>query len=145
MQEEVKICGVVTIKTTNAEGLVVAEDHHNMVVTAGKNLLAKRLAGDSTQNITKIVFGTGSTAAAITDTAMVSPSSPAYNISYTYPSSTSVRFTASMAHGEGNGNSFTEMGLTTAAGVLFSRLVLQAPVVKTSEYALDIDWTISFQ
>lgn len=145
MEESIKVSGEVRFTKKFADGRIELGIFKNLVVTVGKSLLAKRLAGDSTEYITKLVFGTGSTAANVTDTALVSPSSPAYNVTFAYPAANSVKFVASMAPGEGNGNTFTEMGLMTAAGTLFSRLVLQTPVVKTSEYALDIEWTISFQ
>jgi hypothetical protein len=149
MKETVTATGSVLIKKVDISGAIVSEALHNLVVTGGKKLLAKLLGGVSTQKINQIVFGTGTAATTASMSALTATTGPAYPITCTYPLDSvvesSVMFKASMAPGDGNGNTFTEMGLTTANGILFSRVLLSAPIAKTAEYALDVEWTISFQ
>lgn len=117
---------------------------HNLVTSAGRNLLRDFLATLAPAAITHFAVGTSNTAAATTDTALgaevlrdVVTSRTASDLALT------VKYF--LATGSANGNTLREAGLLNAAvaGTLFARVVLSAPIVKTNSIAVTFSWTIS--
>jgi|GEM_PF-1785771 len=129
--------------------LNVIEDH-NLVTTAGKNLIRDLLA--ITAGVTGLNYfaiGTGTTAAAATDTQLgtevhrdvftnSTKTSNNLNIQYYLDSST------------GNGSTLTEAGLfgddasgVANSGTLFARVV-HSGIAKTASVAITYSWDISF-
>ena len=127
---------------------VLHEEKKNLIVNGGKTLMAKLLGGDAAyknlEHLAKIAFGTSATAAAVTQTSLLTEILvKAATVSY--PAFNQVRFTATMESAEGGSSTYQEIGLKSdATGILFSRLVI-SPIVKSSAYKITVEWTISFQ
>lgn len=144
MNDALNMRGDFHLRVIHKDGTLLAEYHEkNLIVTAGKNTLAKMLNGNvSNRHITNIGFGTGSTPASSGDTALTNSYSKAID-SASYPDSTSVLFQWSLATGEANGKAITEFGLLSSNGDLFSRRVRDV-INKTSDIRLEGTWKIQF-
>lgn len=141
MKESLKVIG--TLKFHNAKGELVREEK-NLVVNAGLNVIASRLAGTSKNAVSHMGIGTGTTVANAADTALeiqkatrlvatsVTVTANAIEIIATFPGST-------------HAGAITEAGLFNAAslGEIISRVVF-APYTLGSSDALTITWTLTF-
>ena len=107
-----------------------------MIVTDGVEIFIA-LVDDT---ITEVVMGTGTTAAALTDSVLASSV-----IDKAVTNDTAIAgqivYSGSLTVAEGNGSSFTEAGLRDAAEKLVCRRVHSA-ISKTSSFQLDYTWTI---
>ena len=65
-----KIVGHVTVRVIRADGTIEEEDFHNLVVNAGKSVIAGLIGGLNTSAFTYVAIGTGTTAEAVGDTAL---------------------------------------------------------------------------
>lgn len=140
--------GDVDITLIAADGTVVGTTElRNLIVDVGKTILVKRLAGDATyaaEQVAKIAFGTSSTAASGSQTAL-GAEVLVKDATISYPAYNSVKFTATMETNEGGSNTYQELGLKSAGtGILFSRVVIGA-IVKSAAYKIQVEWTISIQ
>lgn len=140
--------GDVDISIIAEDGTIVDRiEYRNLIVDVGKTLLLKRLAGDAaytSEQVSNIAFGTGNTAAAGAQTALVAEVlNKAATISY--PAYNQVKYTATMETTEGGTNTFQELGLKSAtSNILFSRVVISA-ITKSAAYKIQVEWTISVQ
>jgi len=116
-------------------------DTHNLVVTAGKGLVAGCLSGVSTP-ITKMSVGSGSVAAAAGDTALGSViDTNALTVSGGTLSGATVTYACTWAAGDGTG-AITEAGLFSAANVMLARTRF-AVVNKGADDTVTITWTVT--
>ena len=143
IKEGITAIGLVNVRAVYADGTVEPIFRKNLVVDDGKTLLAHLLGGGSSDAITTMGFGTGTTAAAATDEALEASAFTA-DVTVSYPAYNQVMFAASMGSSEGGANTYTELGLITAGATMFSRVIIPA-VVKSTLYRLEVEWTISFQ
>lgn len=135
--ETIALKGALTI-TKNDEVIV---DTHNLVVTAGKGLVAGCLSGVSTP-ITKMGVGSGSTAAAAGDTALgTAIDTNALTVSGGTLSGAAVTYACTWAAGDGTG-AITEAGLFSAADVMLARTVFSV-VNKSASDTITISWTVT--
>ena len=124
------------------------QEKSNLIVNGGKTLMAKLLGGDAAyrdlEHLSTIAFGTSSTSAAGSQTALLAQQfSKAVDIDY--PAFNQVRFSVTMEANEGGSYTYREIGLLSAeTSKLFSRLVIAA-ITKSSVYKIMVEWTISFQ
>ncbi len=119
-------------------------DKDNLVVDAGKALLAQALYDNSPSNlqVTHIAIGTGTTAPAAGDTAL--ENEQLRTTVYSNLQGTSVTFAAFIGSLEYEGD-ISELGLFIDgdnANVLLSRVVI-TPVTKTTNDVVEILWEIS--
>jgi hypothetical protein len=148
MKDTIKLTGEVSIRGYNEAGeQVLAIDKSNLVVTAGKDRMAKLLgAGTAGFKIDGIGFGTGAAAPTLSDTALTSPFKKGLG-AVSYPTANSVQFAWTLDFAEFNGNTIRELGLlsgyvaTTEA--LFARIITDA-IAKTSGLRLEGSWKITF-
>jgi hypothetical protein len=120
---------------------------HNMVVSAGRNLVRDLLKGDSSSTITHFALGTSNTPVAATDTTLVAE---VFRDTITTRTSADAKLTCTyyLASGSANGNTLYEAGLLTAAsvGTLYARAVLASSIVKTASIAVtftgELTWTV---
>ncbi len=124
--------------------LVRRERRHNLVTTAGLNLLRDRLSG-SGDALSHFAVGMGSTPVALGDTAL---DTEVFRDTFTQtvPGSTQLVYRYYLGPSSANGNTLAEAGLlnAAAAGDLYARIVLGSTIVKTSAIAVTFGWTLSW-
>lgn len=120
----------------------VVLEKKNLIVTAGKSFLANAVLANSTSPFTHMAIGTGTTAAALTDTTLTTEVA---RQAFTTSSRTTnvVTLVTTYAAGTGTG-ALTEAGIFNAssAGTLLSHVVFSA-INKGSADSLTITWTIT--
>jgi hypothetical protein len=118
---------------------------HNLVTTAGKNLLRDFLNGDAPAGLTHFGLGTGSTAAALTDATL---GTEVFRDLVTSRVKASGLLTVKyfLASTSANGNTLREAALFNAgaSGTMFARVVLSSAIVKTSSVAVTFSWDLSW-
>lgn len=128
------------------KGVVIEHDvDHNLVVNAARVNMAQLVAGQGARKtITRVGVGTNGTAPSPEDTmltgAFVKPIS-----SFSYPTSTSVKFDFEILESEANGLSIVEFGLICDDGSLFARRTRSGKVIdKSDDLEIYGYWTILF-
>jgi len=117
-------------------------DVPNLVVTTGKGYVASRMKDTTAAAMSHMAIGTGTTAAAVGDSALVSEATR-NTLGSTTVSGAVITYTATFAAGQGTG-AITEAGILNAssAGDLLCRTVF--PVVnKGSEDQMTITWSVT--
>jgi hypothetical protein len=138
LHDDLKMTGHLTIAINNA----VVQEVPNLVVTDGKEYVASRMKDASTDAMSHMAIGTGSTAAAAGDAALGSEADR-NALTSTAVSGTTVTYVAAFGAGEGTG-AITEAGLFNASssGVMLCRTVF-AVVNKGASDAMTITWTVT--
>jgi hypothetical protein len=115
----------------------------NLITTVGRSQITALLAGTSTTTMTHMAIGSGTTAAAVGDTALQTELARVAFTSAT-PSSTDVSYVGTFGPGVGTGT-IAEAGLFSAAvgGIMLSRS-LSVNLTKSAGDTLEITWTITF-
>lgn len=116
---------------------------HNLIVNAGKALMASLLSGASSTIPTYMAVGSSATAPAVTDTALGTELARVAFSSNT-PSGAIVTYVANFGVGVGTGT-IQEAGLFSAStgGTMLSRST-SISVTKAAGDTLQITWTITF-
>ena len=118
---------------------------HNLVVTAGRNLLRDFLNGDAVTGLTHFAVGTDATAAAATDTTL---GAEVFRDALTAKVEDTAKLTCRyyLASGDANGDTLAEAGLLTAAvaGTMYARVVLASTIAKTTSIAVTFTWELTF-
>jgi len=141
MNDGLKMKGEVEIILTKPDGTQTTEKQ-NLIVNTGKNFAASALINTSSSPFTHMAIGTGTTPAALTDTAL---ESQLVRQAFTTSSVTNNVVSLSTTYAEGVGTgAITEAGIFNAAsgGTMFSRVVF-AVKNKDPLDALTINWTIT--
>ena len=114
----------------------------NIVVTAGKGYVASRMKDASATAMSHMGIGTGSTAAAASDTALGSQS-VRQALTSTTVSNNEVTYVATFSAGSGTG-AITEAGIFNASssGTMLCRTVFST-VNKASGDSMTITWTVT--
>jgi hypothetical protein len=114
----------------------------NLVVTAGKEFVASRMKDATTTAMTHMAIGTGSTAAAASDTALGSQSART-TLTSTTVSGADVTYVDTFPAGTGTG-AITEAGLFNASssGTMLCRTVFSV-VNKGASDSMTITWTVT--
>lgn len=148
MQELIRVTGEVRITITEADGSQEIREIKNLVMRETKTILAKRLANDAgyaDAHVDRISFGTSDVAAVDDQTNLQGTvATPAAAIAVAYPAYNSVKFTATLLGTEGGTATYQELGLFTVDEKMVSRVVI-APIAKSADRKIQVDWTISFQ
>ena len=140
INDQISLKGALTI-TKNGE---VIREIDNLVVTAGKELLASRLAGNSGSVISYMAVGTGTTAAAIGNTTLATElDRNALSVSGGTASGAGVTYSTTWLAADATG-ALTGAGLFTAAsgGTMLARTVFAA-VNKGADDLVTISWTVT--
>ena len=139
LNDSIKVKGALSISKNG----VVVQEVPNLVVSVGKTLIAARLSGSGSV-LSHMAVGSGSTAAAVGDTALVTEiDRNALTVSGGTASGATVTYATTWAAGDGTG-AITEAGLFTAAsgGALLARTVF--PVVnKGADDVITITWEVT--
>jgi hypothetical protein len=140
-----KCTGHFKLRSVNKYGGTILQiEEDNLIVNKHGEILASLLGGSGGTAISKIGFGTGSTAAAVTDTGLTNAAY--YDVmSIETPTGhpTWVQFNWYLAYDELVGTSIAEFGLFNSTNMMFSRLVYAA-IPKSLDVALEGEWVIKF-
>lgn len=144
MDEQIKITGEFHAKIFENGKLVKEYTDKNLVVTAGKVLLAAILEGSTGAALPlgRIGFGTDGTAPALTDTTLTG-SFIKGNTGNSHPEAGAVRFDWELLTSENNGVTIREFGLMWDNDALFARKV-GLTITKTNVVSAVGYWTIKF-
>jgi hypothetical protein len=120
----------------------LVRDINNLVVTVGKNWVADRMKQASSAVMSHMAVGTGTTAAAVGNTALVTELDR-NALSSTTVSTNTVQYSGTWAAGDGTG-ALTEAGIFNAssAGTMLARTVFSV-VNKGASDQVTITWTIT--
>ena len=137
INDDLRLTGALTISLNG----VVVQETNNLVVTAGKNWVADRM-NDANTVMTHMEIGTGSTAAAAGQTALITPLDR-NGLTSTTVSTNTIAYACTWAAGDGTG-AITEAGLFDAAssGDMLARTVFSV-VNKGASDSITITWTIT--
>ena len=163
MRESNEMRGTLTLQVEDRAGIVIREQRvKNRIVTSGRQLVAQLFAGQvggaPPAKVTHMAVGTGATAPADADAALVAERAPRQaiaNVDYSQITETTpggdvrhvrARLTAVFDFGDANGaEPLREAGIFTAAtgGVMYNRVVFD-PVTKTNAFKLTLLWDVVF-
>jgi len=139
INDKLALTGALTIAIND----VVVQETNNLVVTAGKEWVADRMANANTV-MTHMAIGTGTTAAAAGNTALVTElDRNVLTVSGGTVSANTIQYACTWAAGDGTG-AITEAGIFDAAtgGDMLARTVF-AVVNKGAADSMTITWTIT--
>ena len=142
-KEELKVTGGLKVEVKDKDGNVKdTRELKNLVVTAGLGFIASRMKEATADAMTHMAIGTGTTAAAAGQTALVTEAAR-QSLTSTTVSSNTVEYVAAFAAGTGTG-AITEAGVLNAAsgGTLLCRTVFSV-VNKGASDSMTITWTIT--
>ena len=137
-----KATGKLTVEIKNDKGVVVeTREVKNLVVDDGLEFIADRMKNNSTV-MSHMAIGTGSTAAAASDTALGTEAARVALTSTTVTAN-AVAYVASFGAGTGTG-AITEAGILNAnsSGTLLCRTVFSV-VNKGASDSMTITWTVT--
>lgn len=137
-----KLKGELRLKFTSPDGTIREYKFPNLVVTAGKGLVASRLVGNTPAAIGWMGIGSGTTAPAVGQTALTTQLARVANTSSTATGAVAT-FVANFPAGTGTGT-VAEAGLFNAAsaGTMLSRTTFTA-IPKGAGDQLEITWTVT--
>lgn len=139
------VTGALSIVKNNSKGLVVDSIYiPNLVVTAGKNLIANRLVNNSTP-ISHMAVGSGTTSPLVADTALQTQLGARVALTSSVVSTNTITYTATFAAGVSTG-AITEAGLfndaTNTTTAMLSRTTF--PVInKEAGDSITITWVLT--
>ena len=137
IHDDLKLTGALTIAVNDE----IVQETENLVVTAGKNWVADRMNNANTV-MTHMAVGTGTTAAAAGNTALVTETDR-NALTSTTVTDNAVAYVATWAAGDGTA-AITEAGIFDAAssGDMLARTVFSV-VNKGAADSMTITWTIT--
>lgn len=138
LNDGLKLTGKLSIAINNE----VVQEIPNLVVTTGKGYVASRMKDATATAMSHMAIGTGSTAAAASDSALGTEAGRV-TLTSTTVSANEVEYVATFAAGTGTG-AITEAGILNASssGTLLCRTVFSV-VNKGSADAMTITWTVT--
>ncbi len=143
MNDGLKLRGDVALVLRDKDGNVKDERNiKNLIVNTGLNFICDRMKNDETA-MTHMALGSGSTAAAASDTSLGSQLGSREALDSDTVSSNTITYTSSFEAGDATG-AVTEAGIFNAAsgGTMLCRTVF-AVVNKSADDSLSVTWTIT--
>ncbi len=143
LHDTIKMTGDLKIVLTDENGQIKHEQEiKNLVVTTGKNFIASRMKDTTDTAMSHMAIGSGTTAAAVGDTALES-SLGRVSLTSTTVTTNNVAYVATFPAGTGTG-AVTEAGLFNASsgGTMLCRTVFSV-INKGSADTLGITWTVT--
>lgn len=145
MFDSLKVTGSLKIEVFGSDGVIKdSREVNNLVVTSGKTFIASRMVGTSSNVMSHMELGTGTTAAAVGNTTLETViASSRVALSSATSSTNVVTYVASFPAGTGTG-AVTEAGIFNASssGTMLCRTVFSV-VNKGADDAMSITWTIT--
>lgn len=143
--DSIKMKGKLSIVLTGPDGEIKDQQEiDNLVVTVGKNFIASRMKDATATAMSHMEVGTGTTAAAVGDTALqTAVASSRVALTSTTVTTNSVAYVATFPAGTGTG-ALTEAGIFNASssGTMLCRTVFSV-INKGAADTLGITWTVT--
>ena len=140
--DTIQVKGTVHLKVYQSGKLIEDTIQNNLVVTLGKQALARLIgSADTDKRVVSIGFGTSGIPVAASQVMIENPFLKALD-GVTY-SGTSANFAFTLAEAENNGVTIREFALFCEDNEMFSRIV-RNPISKTSDIRLEGVWGITF-
>jgi hypothetical protein len=138
VNENLKLTGALTIALNDE----VVHEVDNLVVTAGKNFVASRMKDTTKAAMTHMAVGTGTTAAAASQTALVTENDR-NTLTSTTVTANAIAYVCTWAAGDATA-ALTEAGIFNASsgGDMLCRTVFSV-VNKASADSMTITWTVT--
>jgi hypothetical protein len=134
----------VTIQDAATGAIVAQQEHKNLVVSGGLDLIRDLLDGDAVAGLTHFAVGTDTGTVSATQTSL---GDEKFRDTVTQRTSNAQQLVVSyyLASGSANSNTLSEAGLfnDASAGTMFARVLLSPAVVKTAAVAVTFNWTIN--
>jgi hypothetical protein len=143
LHDTIKMTGDLKIVLTDENGQIKHEQEvKNLVVTVGKNFIASRMKDTTDTAMSHMAIGSGTTAAAVGDTALGTELGRV-SLTSTTVTTNNVAYVATFPAGTGTG-AVTEAGLFNASssGTLLCRTVFSV-INKGAADTLGITWTVT--
>jgi hypothetical protein len=143
LHDTIKMTGDLKIVLTDENGQIKHEQEvKNLVVTVGKNFIASRMKDTTDTAMSHMAIGSGTTAAAVGDTALGNELGRV-SLTSTTVTTNNVAYVATFPAGTGTG-AVTEAGLFNASssGTLLCRTVFSV-INKGAADTLGITWTVT--
>jgi len=143
MNDGLKLRGDVALVLRDKNGNVKEERKiNNLIVNTGLNFICDRMKNDETA-MSHMALGSGSTAAAASDTTLGSQLGSREALDSDTVSSNTITYTSSFEAGDATG-AVTEAGIfnATSGGTMLCRTVF-AVVNKSADDSLSVTWTIT--
>ena len=144
MEDKLKLKGDVFITVKDKDGNVKEERHEkNLVVTTGLNFICSRMKDTTAGAMSHMGLGSGTTAAAASDTDLGSLLGSREALDSTTVSSNTITYVASFEAGDATG-AVTECGLFNASssGTMLCRVVFSA-INKAAADTMSVTWVIT--
>lgn len=144
INDDLKLRGDVAIVLKDKDGNVKdSREIHNLVVSSGLEFICSRMAGTSAGVMSHMALGSGTTAAAASQTDLVSILGSREALDSTSASSNTITYVSSFEAGEATG-AVTEAGIFNASssGTMLCRTVF-AVVNKQADDTMSVTWTIT--
>jgi len=141
--EQLQLKGRLEIILSGPDGEMKDERQiNNLVVTAGKNFVASRIAGSSDDVMSHMAIGTSTTAAVASQTQLLTEIART-TLTSTTVTNNEVVYVDNFAAGTGTG-AITEAALLNASsgGTMLARTVFSA-INKSANDSLSISWTVT--
>ncbi len=141
--DEITVTGRLNVILVDQMGIVKEEhDFDNLVVGAGKSYIASRMKDATATAMSHMAIGTGTTAAASAQTALVTEANR-QALTSTSVSGAAVTYSATFGAGNGTG-AITEAGLFNASsgGTMLCRTVFSV-INKGAADTLTVSWTVT--
>jgi hypothetical protein len=143
LQDSVILTGALKIVLADAQGNIKDErEVPNLVVTVGKNFIASRMIGVTDNIMSHMAIGTGTTAAAVGQTALVTEVGRVA-LTSNVRTNNAIAYVATFPAGTGTG-AITEAGILndSSSGTLLCRTVFSV-INKGAADTLGITWTVT--
>jgi hypothetical protein len=143
LHDTIKMTGDLKIVLTDENGQIKHEQEvKNLVVTVGKNFIASRMKDTTDTAMSHMAIGSGTTAAAVGDTALGTQLGRV-SLTSTTVTTNNVAYVATFPAGTGTG-AVTEAGLFNASsgGTMLCRTVFSV-INKGAADTLGITWTVT--
>lgn len=143
LQDSIKVTGNLKVVLTGPDGKIKDEqEFKNLVVTTGKNFIASRMKDTTDTAMSHMAIGSGTTAAAVGDTALETELGRV-SLTSTTVTNNNVAYVATFPAGTGTG-AVTEAGILNAGsgGTLLCRTVFSV-INKGAADTLGITWTVT--
>jgi len=143
-RERVTFRGHVSAFIEHDDGRTEVIEQANVVTTPGRNRYAALLTEESTAFPDYVAVGTGTTAAATSDTALETEVYRSQIVGRSNSTGVST-YKAFFGKDEANGSTLSEAGLfdLSTGGTMFCRALFASPIEKVNTMSVTITWTVT--